>query len=92
MSQAKLWKSLFAQWPEGIPRRGILLSRLNEAVPFKGFLLTEDMLLLERTNADAAGARYVLIPFEEINNVKFIDPLKEAACHKAGFEGHFAKT
>jgi hypothetical protein len=85
------WPEFFAKWPEKLPKRGIVLSTLNEATPFKSFLIKGGMLLLERTNPDPAGARYILMEFDAIHMVKLIDPLKEEIFASAGFTGHFAK-
>ena len=92
MSTNQAWKSVFSDWPEAIPRRGIVVSSLNEAMPFKGFLVKDDTLLLERTNPDAMGARYILLSFDAINNVKFTDPLKESVFTGAGYAGKFSGT
>jgi hypothetical protein len=89
--QQSKWQEAFAKWPEKLPKRGIVLSTLNEATPFKSFLIKGDMLLLERTNPDPAGARYILMGFDAIHMVKLIDPLKEEIFASAGFTGHFAK-
>jgi hypothetical protein len=91
MATGATWKSIFTAWPAGIPRRGVLLSVLNEATPFKGFMLKDDTLLLERTNPDPLGARYILIGFDAINSVKFIDPMKESVFTGAGFVGKFSQ-
>ena len=89
--QQSTWQEVFSKWPEKLPKRGIVLSTLNEATPFKSFLIKGDMLLLERTNPDPAGARYILMGFDAIHMVKLIDPLKEEIFASAGFTGHFAK-
>lgn len=86
-----VWQELFAKWPAGIPKRGLVVSTLNEAIPFKSFLLKGDMLLLERTNPDPLGARYILVDYSAIHLVKLIDPVKEELFTSAGFTGHFAK-
>lgn len=91
MSHAEDWKTLFTSWPKGVPRRGIVTNTLNEATPFKGFMLKGEMLLLERTNPDAMGGRYILMNFSGIDSVKLIDPIKEADMAAAGFAGNFAK-
>jgi hypothetical protein len=90
-NRQSLWQEIFAKWPEKLPKRGIVLSTLNEMTPFKSFLIKGDMLLLERTNPDPAGARYILMGFDAIHMVKLIDPLKEEIFTSAGFTGHFAK-
>jgi hypothetical protein len=90
MSNEVTWKAVFANWPVGIPKRGVLVNHLNEANPFKSFMLKDDMLLLERTNPDPLGSRYILMSFDTISAVKFIDPIKESIFHAAGFTGKLA--
>ena len=92
MSSTSVWKSVFTAWPEGIARRGILISSLNEATPFKGFMVKDEMVLLERVNPDAMGARYILIGFGEINSVKFTDPIKESVFAESGYTGKLSGT
>ena len=90
--QQNTWRDLFANWPTSIPKRGVLISTLNEATPFKSFLVKGEMLLLERTNPDAMGARFILVGFDAIHMLKFTDPLKEEVFTSAGFVGRFAKV
>ncbi len=91
-STAQQWQAFFQEWPESIPRRGIVTNALNEANPFKGFMLKGTMVLLERTNPDAMGGRFILMSFASIDSVKLIDPLKESDATAAGFVGKFAKN
>ena len=91
MTAAATWKNFFGQWPTGIPHRGVLVNTLNEAMPFKNFMIKEDVLLLERTNVDSLGTRFILLSFDAINSVKLIDPLKESVFTAAGFLGKFTK-
>jgi len=91
MTGQTTWKETFANWPAGIPRRGILTSALNESTPFKSFMIKEDMLLLERTNPDPLGARFILLGFDTISVVKLTDPLKESVFTAAGFTGTLSK-
>jgi hypothetical protein len=90
MSTENTWKTTFNNWPEGIPRRGVLVNTLNEASPFKSFFTRGDMLLLERTNPDPLGSRFILLGFESISSVRFVDPLKESTITGAGFAGKLA--
>lgn len=92
MNSGQTWKSVFAAWPEVIPRRGIAISTLNEATPFKGFMIKDETILLERTNPDAMGARYILLSFDAIHMVKFTDPLKESVFTGAGYTGKLSGT
>jgi hypothetical protein len=91
MNADKTWREVFYEWPASIPRRGLVISMLNEPMPFKGFLVKGETVLLERTNPDSLGARFILLPFDAINCLKFIDPLKESVFTAAGFAGKFAK-
>jgi hypothetical protein len=90
-SSSDLWREFFAKWPAGLPKRGLVITTLNDTTPFKSFLTRGEMLLLERTNPDPLGARYIFLGFEAIHLVKVIDPLKEEVVTAAGFAGHFAK-
>ena len=91
MISAATWKSVFNNWPTNIPRRGVLVTTLNESMQFKGFMLKEDLLLVERANPDSLGARFVLLCFDAIHCVKLIDPLKETVFTTAGFLGKLGK-
>lgn len=84
------WRTFFAEWPSQIPKRGILITRLNDASPFKAFMMRGDFLLIERVSPDSLGGRFLVIPFEEISTVKFTDPLKQPALEAAGFEGQLS--
>ncbi len=90
MSSASTWKATFTEWPPGIPRRGVLVNSLNEAMPFKSFMLRGDTLLLERTNPDTLGSRFILLDFASISSLKFIDPIRESLLNEAGFVGKLA--
>jgi hypothetical protein len=82
---------LFTAWPASIPKRGIVTSTLNETTPFKGFMIKGDLLLLERSNPDSLGARFIVMGFEAIHMLKLTDPLAESVFTSAGFVGQFAK-
>ena len=86
------WRDVFTNWPAALAKRGVLVSTLNEQIPFKSFLLKGDTILLERTNPDAIGARYVVIGFDAIHMLKLIDPLKESVLNAAGYTGQLAKV
>lgn len=83
-------RHVFVNWSPKAPRRGLLVTHLNEAVTFKGFMLRGDLLLLERQNPDALGARYVMLTFDQVAAVKLIDPLPAEAFAPWGFEGALA--
>jgi len=85
----EVWKNVFTKWPEGIPHRGLLVNSQNETIPFKGFMIKDELLMLDRTNPDPAGTRYVLLSFSEIYMLKFIDQLKETVLKADGYQGKF---
>jgi hypothetical protein len=85
MSSTQNWNSFFAHWPDGIAQRGMIITSLNDSVPFKNFWIKDGLLLLERVNPDALGGRFVLLSFDGINTVKFTDPLRESVIVEAGF-------
>jgi hypothetical protein len=86
------WRELFLKWPSSIPKRGVLVSTLNESTPFKSFMVKGEILLLERTNPDPLGSRFVIISYEAIHMVKLTEPIKQEVFTSAGFTGHFAKA
>lgn len=85
------WKKLFANWPSDMPRRGVLLTTLGEQVPFDGFLLSEEFLLIERPTPDTSGARAMILPFDYVGGVKLTDVLKPKALQSLGLEGVLTK-
>ena len=85
------WRDVFTNWPAAIPRRGVVVSTLNEAIPFKSFLIKGDTLLLERANPDPIGTRFIVLTYDAIHMLKLTDPLKESVLAAAGYQGKFAK-
>lgn len=81
------WKSLFQDWPTELPRRGVVTTSLDEQIPFKGFMLKGERLLLERTNPDPMGTRFIFLPYTNIAAVKLVDVVKETVFCSMGFEG-----
>ena len=86
------WQEVFANWPATIPRRGVLVSTLNEVTPFKSFLLKDDTLLLERTIPDPLGTRFIVLGFDAIHMVKLTEPFTESVLSGAGYVGQLAKS
>lgn len=86
MTAAQNWKSYLTEWPADFPRSGVLVSTLNEVMPFRRFWLKGEMLLMERTAPDANGARFVLMGLDGIYSLKFINPITDASIAAAGFD------
>jgi hypothetical protein len=55
-------------------------------------LLKGDTLLLERTNPDPVGTRFIVLTFDAIHMLKITDPLKESVLSAAGYVGQLAKA
>jgi hypothetical protein len=87
MQIGTVWKSVFASWPAAIPRKGVAVNNLGESLPFKAFMVGAEMVLLERSNPDTLGARYILLPYDQVANVKFVDPLSTQVFASMGLEG-----
>lgn len=90
MEAAKMWSKWFGSWPDKIPRRGMIVTNQGEQIPFKSFMISDSLLLLERTNPDPSGSRFVLLGFSSIDLVKLIDALEQATFTEVGFLGKFA--
>jgi hypothetical protein len=87
----EIWKEVFTNWPAALAKRGVVVSTLNEQIPFKSFLVKGETVLLERTNPDAMGARYIVLGYDAIHMLKLTDPLKESVLNAAGYAGQLAK-
>ena len=82
---AEIWRHCFQEWPEDVPRRGVLVTSFAEQIPFDGFAASDQMLLAERRSPDTAGARMVIIPYQNIAALKIVDVLKAKAFSRMGF-------
>lgn len=82
-----VWRGFFQNWPKDVPPRGILVTRSNDQVPFDGFLASDSMVLIERKTPDSVGARKLLLAYDEIVGLKFVDLVRGRAFEAAGFVG-----
>ena len=85
-SSTESWRSLFENWPDTIPRRGLVVTTFQEAIPFTGFLISGGILLLERDKPDSIGARKVMLAYEAISAVKITDVIELARFQVMGFQ------
>jgi hypothetical protein len=86
MDFAAAWHEVFQSWPAGVPRRGVVVTTLNEQIPFAEFLITPVLLLLDRAAPDSMGARKVIVPFGQIAAVKITEVVKNSAFAGLGFQ------
>jgi len=86
MDPNESWRHLFENWPETIPKAGIVVTRFQESIVFVDFLISSGIVLLEREQPDGAGARKVMLPYAEIAAVKITNILDLARFQVMGFQ------
>lgn len=86
---AEAWKSLFENWPEAIPRQGMVVTRQDETIPFINFLISPGVLMIERDRPDTYGARKVMLAYDTISAVKLASPDPIAKFQVMGFQAGF---
>jgi hypothetical protein len=88
---AAAWRDCFRNWPDDLERRGVLVTALNEQIPFDSFLTSDTMLLVERRTPDTVGARKVIVPYSQVAALKIVDVVKPKSFQALGFEPPPAK-
>ena len=86
MDLAEIWRSLFENWPETIPREGILVTTFNEHIPFSTFLVSGGVLLVERDKPDTYGTRKVMLAYSTIQAVKITGVVELGRFQVMGFQ------
>lgn len=86
MLAADAWRSLFENWPNSLPRQGLLVTSFQEQIPFTDFLISGGILLIERDKPDSYGARKVMVSYEAISAVKITSPMELARFQVLGFQ------
>jgi hypothetical protein len=85
MDATNAWRMLFATWPESVPRQGLIVTKFQESIPFLQFRASDAILLVDRGKPDAAGARKVMVAFEQIAAVKVAGTQEMSAYEVLGF-------
>lgn len=86
MDTVEYWQSLFESWPDAIPRKGAVVTRQGESVPFVNFLISGGLLLIERDGPDAAGCRKFIIPYDSISFIKLATAAEMTQFQVMGFQ------
>ncbi len=89
METAESWRALFENWPESVPREGLVVTKFQESIPFTDFLISGGILLLERDRPDSAGARKVMLAYDAISAVKITSTMELAQFQVMGFQAPF---
>ena len=79
------WQQLFENWPEDMPRVGIITTTFQESIGFANFLVAEGLLALERDRPDSLGARKTVISISAITSLKMTDTNDFMEIAKLGF-------
>ncbi|UUO05550.1 hypothetical protein M4951_19505 [Blastopirellula sp. J2-11] len=85
------WLRLLKAWPEKMPQQGLVVTTLNEQIPFTGFVFDDDIMLLQRPAPDAMGGRQVFVPFESIACLKITAVVPTKMFNEFGFSGSLPK-
>lgn len=86
METAESWRAMFENWPDSIPREGLVVTNFQEAIPFTGFLVSGGILLLDRDKPDSSGARKVMVAYSAISAVKITNALELGRFQVMGFQ------
>ena len=86
MTTGEQWRLLFENWPDSLPRRGLVITTFNESIPFVGYLLSGGILLLDRDKPDTLGARKVMLSYDSISAVKITDVIELVRFQAMGFQ------
>jgi hypothetical protein len=89
MDAGEAWRSLFENWPDSMPRQGIVVTIFQEAIPFIDFLISGGIVLLERETPDSLGARKVTVAYSAIAAIKLPTPIELARFQVMGFQAPF---
>ncbi len=87
METKNYWASFFEKWPGKMAKRGVVVTSFGEQILFSGFLVGEDLLIIERQAPDTVGARQVVLPFDNIQAVKIVEIAKKGLWKSLGFSG-----
>jgi hypothetical protein len=86
MNTGEYWRALFENWPQSIPRRGLLITSFNETISFVDFLISGGIVLLERDRPDSLGARKVFVAYDAISALKVTDVIDLVRFQTMGFQ------
>ena len=86
MDSSDSWRSLFENWPENIPKQGMIVTKFQETINFVGFLVSGGILLVERDKPDTYGARKVFVTYDAISALKLGSPEELSHFKVMGFQ------
>lgn len=87
-----VWLKLLKSWPEKMPQHGLVVTQINEQIPFVGFIFDDEVMVLQRPTPDAMGGRQVIVPFASIAYLKITAVVPTKLFNDFGFTGTLPKT
>jgi len=82
---------ILTEWPVSIQRKGIVMTSFGENVPFVDYMLSGNLVLIDRGVPDTAGARRVILAIDCIVGIKITDPIEMARFTTMGFQAMVAR-
>ena len=89
METSESWRMLFENWPDSIPRKGLLVTTFQETIPFVDFMISGGIVLFDRDKPDAIGGRKVMMSYDAICAVKITDVIDLPRFQVMGFQPPF---
>ena len=86
VTTGEYWRAMFENWPNSVPRRGLVITIFNESIPFVAYMMSGGIILLERDRPDTLGARKVMLAYDAIAAVKITDVVELANFQALGFQ------
>ena len=80
------WQDLFENWPDIIQRRGSVVTKQGESIPFQNFLIASGLLLIDRDGPDVTGNRRVIVSYDSIDLVKLASSGELSVFQSMGFQ------
>lgn len=91
-TEKNVWRDLLERWPKDMPHKGVIMTELNESIPFVGFAYDDDLMVVQRQTPDAIGARQAIIPFRAISYLKITAIVLPKTYTEFGFKGTMPKV
>lgn len=82
---------ILLEWPVSIERKGLLLTSFGEAVPFVDFMLSGNLVLLDRGVPDTSDSRRVILAIDTIVGIKITAPIEMARFTAMGFQSNIRR-
>jgi hypothetical protein len=70
------WVEFFRNWPASLGKRGVVAVSQGDPIPFSSFAAGKRLIVFDRQMPDTAGARHVVVQYDQISALKIIDVVK----------------